>query len=110
MNITLLHGYPDRVGKRFRWCGNGNGPASYVGGTTPGDQIILPVFQAYIDSVNGDQLSVSGNYIVRVQPGGIGARQKWFTRWFNVSGGAEVTNATNLSAEQVQLSGDGGLY
>lgn len=110
MNLTLLKGYPDRVGKRFTWCGFGTGPTSYTGGITGGDAIVLPVFQGYIDSVEGCGFSVSGNYFCRAQPSAGGARAKWVLRYFTGPNSTEVTNSTNLSAETFQLSGLGGFY
>jgi hypothetical protein len=41
MQLTLLHGYPDLIGKRFAFVGYGTGPASYS--RTTGDAIALPI-------------------------------------------------------------------
>ncbi len=106
MQLTMLAGYPDRVGKRFVWAGFGVGPTSYA---TGGDTVALPGFQNYIDAMFGD-LTVSGTYYVRSIPSVAGPRATWKVKWFITSSGAEVTAGTNLSAETVMLSGLGGVY
>jgi hypothetical protein len=112
MQITFLKGYPDYVGKRFIWAGFGNGPASYANtGTnaTSGDVIVFPRFQNYIDLVLGD-FSVSGTYYVHAQQATVGARPAWRLRWYVAATNAEVANLVNLSAEQIQIGGFGGVY
>lgn len=113
MVLTLNHGYPDYIGKRFAFCGYGTGPTSYAGGTLGGDTVTLPGFGNYIDDISGVSVSVSGNYIAIPTNGGVGARQKNLVRYFAFSAtgiGAEVSNTTNLSAEKFVLSGFGGVY
>jgi hypothetical protein len=78
MNLTLLKGYPDFIGKRQAWAGYGNGPSSYVAG---GDPIVLPQYGGYIDAVFGPVYSVSGNYLVTPIPSGAGPRQTWKLKW-----------------------------
>src|SRR6266705_5487381 len=99
MQLTLLAGYPDRVGKRFVWVGYGKGPASYA---TGGDPIALPGFQNYIDAIESGGLSVSGTYYVRAIPSVGGIRPTWELLWVVASTNAEVTATTNLSAETIQ--------
>ena len=108
MQITFLKGYPDFVGKRATFVGFGNGPASYS--QTTGDVVTIPLSNWYIDAVGGGVMSVSGTYFVRSQAAGTGARQAWTLHWYASSGGAEVSNAVNLSAEKLQLSGNIGQY
>jgi hypothetical protein len=111
MNVTLFHGYPDRIGKRAAWAGTGNGPASYTGGSSPTDTLLLNAgLQFYIDSVAEVSISVSGTYYSIAQPSTAGIRATWFLRYFTASSGAEVGNSTNLSAEKFILSGFGGYY
>jgi hypothetical protein len=110
MQITPFHGYPDRVGKRANFCGTGNGPTSYTGGTSPTDKITVGVYQFYIDSIEGSSISVSGNYYALAQPSAGGVRANWFMRYYTASTGAEVGNNTNLSAEVFIVSGTGGFY
>jgi hypothetical protein len=114
MQLTLLHGYPDYIGKRFAFAGYGNGPASYVNtgtGKTSGDPIIFPRYDNYIDSVEtGGMISVSGTYYVQAMPSSVGPRATWVLRWFTVSTDVEVVNGTNLSNEQIVVSGLGGVY
>lgn len=78
MQLTLLKGYPDYVGKRFIWAGFGTGPASYVNGT--GDPLQIPRFQNYIDLVI-EALSASGNYIVAGLATSVGPRLTWNLIW-----------------------------
>lgn len=108
MTLTLLPGYPDRIGKRFAWVGNANGPAAYE---TGGVAIALPGFQNYIDAINASMMSVSGTYVMRAIPSAAGKRPTWKLKWYTAAAPqTEVTNATVLSAETVQLSGFGGTY
>ena len=115
MQITLLHGYPDDIGKRFAWCGYGKGPKSYPNtGSTIGDPLQLPGYQYYIDSVESTGvLTTDGTYIVFFQPQAVGARQAFNARWFAFTSsgvGAEASNATDLSSKSIQISGLGGTY
>jgi len=109
MTLTLLPGYPDRIGKRFAWVGSAKGPALYE---TGGVKVTLPGFQNYIDCIcSNGILSVSGTYCVRAIPSAAGKRPTWLLKWYSATTPfAEVTNATVLSAESVQLSGFGGTY
>lgn len=111
MQLTLLHGYPDYVGKRFNWCGNGIGPASYVQVTATGggDPLVLPGFGNYIDFA-APALTISRTYLVIPVPVLVGARATWRLKWTTQSSGTEVSAAVNLSAESVQLAGFGGVY
>ena|SRR6516162_5399103 len=121
MQVTLFHGYPDNIGKRQAWAGTGNGPASYTGGNSPTDTIIIDRFQFYIDSVSEISISASGTYYAIAQPGTVpiatagqsslnNPRSTWFIRYFTTATGAEVGNSTNLSAEKFTLSGLGGQF
>lgn len=107
--ISLFKGYPDRIGKRFAWCGSYAGPASYVSG---GDPVQLPTFDNFIDSIESNgNLSVSGTYVVRAIPSAAGARATWKLKWYTAAAPqTEVSAATNLSAESFILSGLGGTY
>lgn len=108
MQLTLLHGYPDRVGRRAIFVGFGHGPTSYVGGNSPTDLVIVPVFQFYIDAIP-PAVSSDGFYEVRFQPAGYGPRIAWHARYFS-QGSGEAANGTDLSASIFQISGYGGFY
>jgi len=119
MQLTLLKGYPDFVGKRANFVGYGSGPASYAtwtAGTAPaastgGDSVALPLPNYYIDAIdNTGQNSVSGTYYVKAASSGVGPRQTWRLAWYVTATNAQVTAATNLSAEQIQISGKCGQY
>jgi hypothetical protein len=107
--LSLLHGYPDYVGKRFVFCGTYTGPKSYA---TGGDTVTLPGFQNYIDSIeNSAGLSVSGTYIFRAIPSAAGARPTWKVKWYTAAAPqTEVSAATDLSGESFIISGLGGVY
>lgn len=111
--ITYQHGsYPDLVGRRSIFAGNYVGPASYTNTAniaTTGDPVQVGPFNYYIDAIHAT-VSVSGTYLVRFRPSGPGPRATWKAVWVTISTGNEVTNATNLSAETVIVSGFGGLF
>jgi hypothetical protein len=117
MQLTLLKGYPDFVGKRATFAGFGNGPASYVqfvAATAPaagtgGDPFTLPMPNYYIDALGG-ATSVSGTYYVRAVSSGVGARQKWVLVWYVAATNAQVGAGVPLSAEQLQIGGLCGQY
>jgi hypothetical protein len=109
MQLTLLNGYPDLIGKRFAFCGSGTGPSSYVQKASGGDPLSVPRFQNYID-VAFPSLSLSGTYVVYPYPSAVQERATWSLMWVTRSTGAEVASSTDLSAESVQLGGFGGVY
>jgi hypothetical protein len=118
MQLTLLKGYPDFVGKRATFVGFGNGPASYtqfvpavapaVG--TGGDPVTVPLPNYYIDAIDGSGATASGTYYFRPVSLGVGPRQKWALIWYVTATNAQVAAAFNLSAEQVQIGGKCGQY
>jgi hypothetical protein len=107
MQLTLLKGYPDFVGKRATFVGFGNGPASYS--QTTGDVVKLPMPNYYIDALASGVNSVSGNFFVRAQPSGVGPRMTWALFWY-AAAGTPVGNGTSLAAEQIQIGGFCGQY
>jgi hypothetical protein len=108
MQLTLLKGYPDFVGKRATFVGYGNGPAVYNQAT--GDIVTLPLPNYYIDSLQSGINSVSGQFFVRAQPVGVGPRQKWALFWYTAAGASVANNATTLAVEQIQIGGLCGQY
>jgi hypothetical protein len=117
MQLTLLKGYPDFVGKRATFVGYGSGPASYTQFTaatapavgTGGDPVALPLPNYYIDTL-GSATTVSGTYYVRPASSGVGPRQRWALVWYVTATNAQVAAAVNLSAEQLQIGGLCGQY
>ncbi len=107
MTLTFLKGYPDLIGKREAFVAAAIGPTSYL--TATKDAVAFPVFQGYIDAINPAS-TVSGTYLVLFVPSGTGARPTWKAVWYTASGMTEVSNAVNLSAEKVQVSGFCGKY
>jgi hypothetical protein len=119
MQLTLLKGYPDFVGKRATFVGYGNGPASYTqftAATAPaagagGDPLTFPLPNYYIDSVDSNgQTTVSGTYYIRAVSSGVGPRQRWTLIWIVAATNAQAGAAANLSAEQIQIGGKCGQY
>lgn len=82
MQLTLFHGYPDYVGKRFIYLGSGKGPATYV---TSGDPIVLPRYNNYIDNII-DAVTIGGAYAIKGIPLGLGPRANWVLQWSGVLG------------------------
>ncbi len=107
MNLVLLKGYPDKIGRRQAFVGTGIGPKSYS--QTTRDPVLLPQFQNYIDVLHGG-ITVSGTYTVQAIPSAAGPRATWKLRWIVFATGAEVANAVDLSAESVVLGGLSGQY
>lgn len=116
MQLKFLEGYPDYVGKRFIFCGNGSGPASYA---ATGDPVVLSRYNNYIDIIF-DVLSTSGAYAITALASGIGARQTWSLLWSGVLGtvasvaqnaagtgqtpGTYIVNATGGGGAGAQIS------
>jgi hypothetical protein len=111
MVLNMLYGlYPDFVGRRAIFVGNGTGPSSY---TTGGDTVTLNLPNYYIDALSGDVLTVSGTYFVRPIPSAIGPRAIWKLVWYYATGGSintQVSSAVDLSAEQLQIGGFCGQF
>jgi hypothetical protein len=110
MQITLLHGYPDYVGKRFIFAGYGSGPASYL---ASGDPVALSRYGNYIDLLYSG-ISVSGIYSLRPLPSFAGARASWVYLWAYVPGAISALAITTAGSGQtpgtyiVNATGGGG--
>jgi hypothetical protein len=92
--------YPDFVGRRALFVGNGPGPA--VSSRTVGDIVSLALPNYYIDAVL-DGASTDGLYYIQAFPTAVGPRASWSVFYFT-SAGAQVTNATNLSGSTFVIS------
>ena len=92
MQLTLLHGYPDFVGKRCTWCGHGSGPTSLL---AAGDAVTLPLYGYYIDAIGGDVRSISGTYDVISHPAAVGPRASWSLIWRFATTGSVASVAQN---------------
>lgn len=95
--------YPDFVGKRALFVGNGAGPTN----ATNADPVSLALTNYYIDAVLGGG-SISGTYYVEATPNGVGPRATWSLTYYAVSNGAKQTG--NLSAETFVISAFVGQY
>lgn len=118
MQLTLLHGYPDMIGRRRVIAASATGPTSYTQfaagpPVTGGDSIQGLPFQFYIDDMLGAALSTDGTTMAIFQPLGTGARQTWIVRYFAFTSsglGAESNTGTNLSTKKFQVSMLCGTY
>ena len=107
MQLKMLDGYPDLVGRRSIFCGYGNGPKPYV---TGGDPLTTGQFNYYIDSVDSSDLTVSGTYYCLPIQSKVGPRPTWKLKWIVAATNVEAANGLDLSAEQIQVSGKGGIF
>lgn len=108
MNVTQDARYPVTVGQRQIYLFSALGPSSYS--TSTFDPVNLPA-GIYLDFIDGCT-TVSKTYFVRFFPSaaGSGSRPTWIAKWYTASTGSEVSNATNLSAEQIQFIAFGGNF
>lgn len=109
MQLTLLKGYPDLMGRRRAFAGYGTGPAVY--NATTGDPLILPGYENYIDAVFGGVLDTTGTIIAYAKPSGYGPRQSWALFYATASSGAALANNSTAAAGLVfQIGGFWGEY
>lgn len=115
MQLTLLNGYPDMVGRRRIFCGYGAGPTSYS--QTTGDVLSTVGYEVYWDNIFPTAIDPTGNFYAVPRPSAVGPRATWSLHWYyapgNTVGGtanAEVTANTNLSTYSLQVAGFGGQY
>ena len=108
MQLTLLKGYPDLIGRRQAFVGYGAGPASYS--QTTGDVLAGPGYDKYYDIVNDTPQDPTGTYFAKARPSAVGPRATWSLHWFVVSTGAEVANDVNLSTYNLQVGGNMGAF
>jgi len=104
---TQTVGFGDTWGGQTEQVIDYTGVASYVGGSTGGELLDPKIFGCFasIRFVTGS-ISDDGVYEVKCQPRNKGYTA-WYARWFTVATGAEVSDATNLSAKTVKLFGFG---
>jgi hypothetical protein len=111
MILNFNNGYPDYVGYRQMFVGNGTGPASYV---TGGDPTTLQNPRRFID-ILFPALTLSQNYFLVPYSAAIGERQVWTVKWLYAKSSlgtlfSEVSSGTNLSAETPEMAGFCGQY
>jgi hypothetical protein len=107
MAITLvpeLLVQPQSIGEVYVAGRDIAGPASYTGGAGNGQVISASMFGLLFVRLvtSAPDIDSSETYFVRVVPAGKGAQSTFRVRWYVLSSGAEVTNATNLSASKVR--------
>ena len=107
----VLSGFPAPAGgDRYMSIVDHKGPASYVTvvtGAPPSGGDVLTAAECglkYISAVSG-QLSDDAQYAVEASPGAGGGAEATsvILEWVTVNTGAQVGNATNLSARTVRL-------
>ncbi len=106
MQLTLLNGYPDLIGRRQAFVGYGNGPSNYTAGAD--DPVVIPGFERYIDAIAGGVISTDGTTVAIAHPSGHGARQTWNLQYYVASSMAQASG--NLSAKVFQVGGWCGEY
>lgn len=106
MQLTLLKGYPDLIGRRQAICGYGNGPSGYVAGTN--DPVTIPGYERYIDALFGGVISTDGSTVALARPSGSGARQTWNLQYYVASSMAQASG--DLSGKTFQIAGYAGEY
>lgn len=109
MVVNMTEGlYPDFVGRRMIFAGDGTGPALYVVG---GDPVTLSNPRLYIDQLESGSLSNgAGTYYVRAIKSGTGPRQTWKYKWFVTSTNAEVAANVVLSSQSIPVGGFCGQF
>lgn len=112
MLVKPVPGYEggQAVGQRQLFTVYGTGPKSYS--QTTGDVLSLGPGK-YIDDVIGVDYrqTVSKTYFVRATYSVAGtSRATWALHWYATSGGAEVSNAVDLSGESIQFTILGGEF
>lgn len=108
MQLSLLKGYPDLIGRRQAFCGSGAGPSSYS--QTTGDVVAVTGYEKYFDIVHNTPQDPTGTYYAQARPSAVGPRATWSLHWFVVSTGAEVADSTDLSTYSLQVDGLMGEY
>ena len=107
--LQYINPYPDKIGKRFAFVCKATGPKSYD--STNKDILTLPGYQ-HTHRTRSSESYHHGqrNIYLTVKPSVADKRAVWKATWTVTSGGSEVTNATDLSAETFLISGLGGQY
>lgn len=94
---------PQSIGEVFVAARPIPGPASYLQGAGNGQVISAQAFALLsLRYVVAEDLDNTETYFVRVIQTGSGATKTFRARWYVLATGAEVANATNLSASTVR--------
>ena len=110
-STSVLNGFPaPSGGDRYMSVVDHKGPTSYasvVTGAPPSGGDVLTAAECglkYITAVSG-QLSDDAQYAAEASPGvgGGGEATSVILEWVTVNTGAQVSNATNLSARTIRL-------
>ena len=106
VTATQTQGLVDTWGGKFTDIIDWTGPKSYTNGTgelIPPSALGCPNNLLFADSC----VSVSGTYRGVCRPYAAGGYTKWYLQIVVMATGAEVTNATDLSAEKFKVWGFG---
>lgn len=103
--MPTVKGYVDVWGKHGAAPIDHTGPKSY---TTGGETLTASRYGLRSLDWVGGGITVSGTYEAKGKTIGTGLRTTYKLVWFVVATGAEVTAATDLSAEKVRLFTVGG--
>ncbi len=110
MNLTLLSGYPDLMGRRMAFCGTGSCPSTYTAAAGPpltgGDTLTIAGYETYIDCVLEIPIDPTGYYYAIAQPSFNGPRATWKLFYYNAATGALITTApATLTGTTFLISG-----
>lgn len=93
--------YPDFVGRRALFVGNGTGPA--VSSNTVGDPLTLNLMNYYIDAVL-DGASTDGTTFLQAYPNSAGPRMTWTVFYYSAAAPTAPLNGSNLSGKTFVVS------
>jgi hypothetical protein len=109
--FTQVFGQSDVWGGKQFVVGDYVGPTSYVSGSTGGDTILPGTLGFFNSILTFLEISIdtTGVYYAQAQSTGTGliGAGRWRLRWYTAATGAEVSNATNLSAISIKMSAVG---
>lgn len=122
-SLVPFAGYDTSLGNKKEWLGDHYGPVSYPTGGYPmtaaqlgwgGLEFVTPLFlttQTINATVSGGvPTDYTAAYFISIKPAAStaqGAVASVTVQWYVISTGAEVTNATNMSAIRIRLNARG---
>lgn len=96
MQLVYLHGYPDKIGRRFAWVAVGTPPAS---APAAGDPVTLPSFNNYIDCCDIGT-AISQAFTGAAAPSVAGARAAWLVRYKFATAGSSLVSINAAGSGQ----------
>jgi hypothetical protein len=107
MQLTMLPGYPDLMGRRAAFTAYGSPATTYTASAGPpltgGDTITLPGYENYIDCILEVPFDTTGRVYGVAQPSSIGPRATWNVFYYTAAGVLVPSYAGNLIFNGVPL-------